>query len=288
MLNDVRIEDGTVRIIYDANGAERRIEHINANLSLPHLVDPLTAKGDFDWKGMRVGFDLKLTSPADLERRSARLDLALTTDAITPPFGGNIAAKPAFSAEGDLTAKSQSVPSMLAWLRKEPPGRHRRRQRRSVEPCRLAGERDHLHPDALCAQPCDRPRPGGAHADRAQDRISAPRWRSRRSISIRSCREVRRRALRSRPRRRRPMGLGRPSLLRLPPPTPRNAPHSRSPIPTAREAQAPAAPAPPPSAARRAGRSAERDARGLRRRRQCQCARDEGGKADHRPELARL
>ena len=121
MLNDVHIEDGTVRIIYDANGAERRVEHINANLSLPHLVDPLTAKGDFDWKGMRVGFDLKLTSPADLDRRSARLDLALNTQAINASFGGNIAAKPSFSAEGDLTAKSQSVPSILAWMRKEPP-----------------------------------------------------------------------------------------------------------------------------------------------------------------------
>ncbi|MFZ1070179.1 MAG: AsmA family protein, partial [Methyloceanibacter sp.] len=54
-LDDVEIEDGTVRIIYDENGAERRIEKINANLSLPHLVDPLTAKGDFDWKGIRVG-----------------------------------------------------------------------------------------------------------------------------------------------------------------------------------------------------------------------------------------
>ena len=60
MLRDVRIEDGTVRIIYNANGDERRIEHIDAALSLPHLVDPLTAKGDFDWKGLRVGFDLKL------------------------------------------------------------------------------------------------------------------------------------------------------------------------------------------------------------------------------------
>lgn len=120
MLDDVRIEDGTVRIIYDANGAERRIEHIDAALSLPHLVDPLTAKGDFDWKGVRVGFDLKLTSPADLDTRSARLDLALDTEAIDASFGGNIATKPAFSAEGDLTAKSQSVPSLLAWLRKEP------------------------------------------------------------------------------------------------------------------------------------------------------------------------
>jgi uncharacterized protein involved in outer membrane biogenesis len=113
-LDDVEIEDGTVRIIYDENGAERRIEKIKANLSLPHLVDPLTAKGDFDWKGVRVGFDLKLTAPADLETRSARLELALDTDAIDANFGGTVSTKPAFSAEGDLTAKSQSVPSVIA------------------------------------------------------------------------------------------------------------------------------------------------------------------------------
>ena len=121
MLNDVRIEDGTVRIIYDENGAERRIEKINANLSLPHLIDPLTAKGDFDWKDTRVGFDLKLTTPADLDTRSARLELALDTEAIDAKFDGNIMTKPAFSAEGDLTAKSQSVPSLIAWMRKQPP-----------------------------------------------------------------------------------------------------------------------------------------------------------------------
>jgi AsmA protein len=121
VLKDVRIEDGTVRIIYNRNGDERRIEHIDAALSLPHLVDPLTAKGDFDWKGLRVGFDLKLESPADLETRSARLDLALDTDAIDGSFGGYVAAKPAFSAEGDLAVKSQSVPSVLAWMRQQPP-----------------------------------------------------------------------------------------------------------------------------------------------------------------------
>jgi AsmA protein len=120
MLKDVRIEDGTVRIIYDANGAERRIEHIDAALSLPHLVDPLTAKGDFDWKGLRVGFDLKLVSPADLETRSARLDLTLGTDPVNATFGGYVAAKPAFNAEGDLAIKSQSVPSVLAWMRQQP------------------------------------------------------------------------------------------------------------------------------------------------------------------------
>ena len=120
MLNDVQIEDGTVRIIYDENGAERRIEKINANLSLPHLVDPLVAKGDFDWKDTRVGFDFKLTTPADLDSRSARLELALDTDAIDAKFDGTVGSKPEFFAQGALTAKSQSVPSLIAWMRKEP------------------------------------------------------------------------------------------------------------------------------------------------------------------------
>ena len=47
--------------------------------------------------------------------------LALDTDAIDANFDGNVSTKPAFSAEGDLTAKSHSMPSLLAWMRKQPP-----------------------------------------------------------------------------------------------------------------------------------------------------------------------
>jgi AsmA protein len=119
VLNDVRIEDGTVRILYD--GTERRVEHINANLSLPHLVDPLTAKGDFDWKGLKVGFDVKLATPAELStERGARLEFGVITDAINADFGGYVSTLPAFSAQGELVAKTQSVPSVLAWVRKDP------------------------------------------------------------------------------------------------------------------------------------------------------------------------
>ncbi len=121
VLKDVRIEDGTVRIIYDRDGSERRIEHIDANLSLPHLVEPLVARGDFDWKGLRVGFDAKLATPADLGTdRAARVEFGLNTEAIDADFGGYITTRPAFSAEGDFVAKTQSVPSVLAWLRQAP------------------------------------------------------------------------------------------------------------------------------------------------------------------------
>ena len=119
VLNDVRIEDGTVRILYD--GTERRVERINANLSLPHLIDPLTANGDFDWKGLKVGFDVKLATLAELNtERGARLEFGVITDAVNADFGGYVSTRPAFSAQGELVAKTQSVPSVLAWLRKDP------------------------------------------------------------------------------------------------------------------------------------------------------------------------
>jgi AsmA protein len=119
-LEDVEIEDGTVRILYDERGTERRIEHIDAALSLPHLTDPLTAKGQLDWKSTPVDFDLTLTSPADLRNaRQAKLELALTTKAIEAKFEGQVATKPSFIAEGELNAKSQSLPSLLAWTREK-------------------------------------------------------------------------------------------------------------------------------------------------------------------------
>lgn len=117
-LNDVRIEDGTIRILYDAQGTERRVEHLNAQFSLPHVTDPLTAKGKLEWKGTPVDFDLTLATPADLRNgRQAKLDLGLSTDAVSGKFAGTVATRPDFTAEGELSAKSQSVPSLVSWLR---------------------------------------------------------------------------------------------------------------------------------------------------------------------------
>jgi AsmA protein len=120
-LKDVRIEDGTVRIIYDAAGNERRVEHIEANLSLPRLTDPLTAHGKFEWKDVPTEFDLTLTTPADLhQERVARVTLGLKMQAIDATFEGNVATRPSFAADGEIKAKAQSIPSLLAWLKEKP------------------------------------------------------------------------------------------------------------------------------------------------------------------------
>jgi AsmA protein len=121
-LQDVSIEDGTVAIVYDEKGTERRIEHIDATLSLPSLSDPLTATGKFVWKDQPVDFGIEVTTPADLRaRRPARVVVSLDNPAIAARFEGDVMTKPDFSGHGDLSAKVHSIPSLLAWLREKPP-----------------------------------------------------------------------------------------------------------------------------------------------------------------------
>ncbi len=120
-LKDVRIEDGTVNILYDEKGKARRVDRIAANFSLPTLTAPLTGSGKFDWKEQTVDFSFELASVADLrEKRPARLLFALTTPALATRFDGSLITRPNLSGQGELSAKAQSIPSLLAWMREKP------------------------------------------------------------------------------------------------------------------------------------------------------------------------
>ncbi len=121
-LKDVRIEDGTVVIVYDGTdaGTERRVENINARLSLPSITDPVVGSGKFDWKNQTVDFSFDLKTPADLRaKQPARLRVALDTKAIAARFRGTLATAPYLSGQGKLSAKASSIPSVLAWMRED-------------------------------------------------------------------------------------------------------------------------------------------------------------------------
>jgi AsmA protein len=120
-LKDMRIKDGTVVIVYDDDADEKRIEHINARLSLPDVDAPLVGSGTLDWKDQTVQYSFEVTTPADLRaKRSAQLQLALDTDAIAARFDGTLATAPHLAGEGKLSAKASSIPSVLAWMRETP------------------------------------------------------------------------------------------------------------------------------------------------------------------------
>ena len=121
-LSNVRIHDGTINIVYDDQGTMRRVEHINAKLSLPSVNDPLTGKGTFDWKQQTVEWSLALTSPAALRReKPARLEVGFDTSSVALRFDGSVRGRPDFSGEGQVSAKVHSIPSLLAWMRETPP-----------------------------------------------------------------------------------------------------------------------------------------------------------------------
>ena len=121
-LSNVHIQNGTVNILYDDKGTMRRIERINAKLSLPSVNDPLTGKGTFDWKQQTVEWSLALTSPADLRReKPARLEVGFDTSSVALRFDGSVRGRPDFSGEGQVSAKVHSIPSLLAWMRETPP-----------------------------------------------------------------------------------------------------------------------------------------------------------------------
>jgi len=121
-LKDMRVENGTVVIVYDDDaGNKKRIEHINVRLSLPAIAAPLIGGGTFDWKHQTVAFSFEVTTPADLRaKRPAKLQLALDTKAIAARFDGSLATAPHLSGQGKLSAKANSIPSVLAWMRETP------------------------------------------------------------------------------------------------------------------------------------------------------------------------
>jgi AsmA protein len=120
-LRDVRIEDGTVNIVYDDLSKAKRIEHIAATLSLPTLTAPLTGTGTLDWKEQTVAFNFTLTSLAELrEKRPAKLVLAVDAPVIAARFDGSLLTRPHFTGQGELSAKAHSIPSLLAWMREKP------------------------------------------------------------------------------------------------------------------------------------------------------------------------
>lgn len=121
-LKDMRIADGTVVIVYDGDTAEeKRIEHIDARLSLPTITDPLVGGGTLEWKDQTVQYSFEVTTPADLRaKRPAKLQLALDTKVIAARFDGTLATAPHLAGQGRLSAKASSVPSVLAWMRETP------------------------------------------------------------------------------------------------------------------------------------------------------------------------
>lgn len=121
-LKDVRIVDGTVQMLRPNGSVRRAVREINAAISLPHITDPLHAKGSFDIGRQPIAFGLTLTSPGALrDERPADLRLNLRSALFKAGFQGRIFPGRQWQARGRFTGTTQSLQRLITW-RKAPAG----------------------------------------------------------------------------------------------------------------------------------------------------------------------
>ena len=60
-IDDVRVEDGTLRFTDERNGKVQQVSAVNVKLGLDSLQSPLTGSGNLIWRDQRIDFDGKLS-----------------------------------------------------------------------------------------------------------------------------------------------------------------------------------------------------------------------------------
>lgn len=120
-IEDLRIVGGTVVLAGpDAAAEPRRIERIDAALTVPSLSAPLLGRGTFQWKRVAADFSFELATPADLrDTGRGALQAALDTPSVAARFDGSVTAPPHLAATGRLSAKAHSLPAVVSWLLRE-------------------------------------------------------------------------------------------------------------------------------------------------------------------------
>lgn len=121
-LGDVRIVDGTLNYTDEGTNARQEVRAINVKVGLDAIAKPLTAAGDLYWKGEKVAFDAKLTSPK-LVMTNKPGDLVVTFAArpVSGGYDGKIQTANALQLDGALSADAPSLRALAAWTGTELP-----------------------------------------------------------------------------------------------------------------------------------------------------------------------
>lgn len=121
-LDDVRIEDGTLRFTDERTGKSQQVSAVNVQVALKSFHSPITAKGDLAWQGQKVDFDGKMSNlKTMLEEKPSRLTFAANNPNVTTNFDGTLLVKDGADIEGKLNAKSPSARGLAKWFGTELP-----------------------------------------------------------------------------------------------------------------------------------------------------------------------
>ena len=116
-LDDVHIDDGTLRFTDDRSGKVQEVSAVNVKLVLKSLTTPLTANGDLKWQGQKIDFDGKLSNAKlVLEEKPAALVFTASNPLVSASYDGSVLLKDGADLQGKIETKSASVRALAKWL----------------------------------------------------------------------------------------------------------------------------------------------------------------------------
>ena len=116
-LDDLRIEDGTLRFTDERNGKVQQVSAVNVKLGLDSLQSPLTGSGNLIWRDQRIDFDGKLSDVQSIfNHKPGQLAFNARNPLIVASYDGGILLTDQAYLEGQVTAKSESARALANWF----------------------------------------------------------------------------------------------------------------------------------------------------------------------------
>lgn len=116
-MDDVRLEDGTLRYTDERTGKTQSVTAVNMKLNIKSLSSALAAEGDFSWQGEKTEFEGKV-SPVRmvLEEKPAQLDFNAKNQHIAAAYDGALNVSDGADLNGKINISGDSVKSLAHWL----------------------------------------------------------------------------------------------------------------------------------------------------------------------------
>ena len=116
-LDDLRIEDGTLRFTDERNGEVQQVSAVNVKLGLDSLQSPLTGSGNLIWRDQRIDFDGKLSDVQSIfDHKPGQLAFNARNPLIVASYDGGILLTDQAYLEGQVAAKSDSARALANWF----------------------------------------------------------------------------------------------------------------------------------------------------------------------------
>ncbi|WP_041802114.1 AsmA family protein [Rhodopseudomonas palustris] len=121
--SEIRIEDGEINYLDEANHLSETIGKIDLSLAWPSISRTFAATGQFDWRGERIDGSISVNDfLAALSGERSGLKARIAGAPMKLAFDGAIANRASLMLEGTLSADGVSLRNALRWVGQEPPG----------------------------------------------------------------------------------------------------------------------------------------------------------------------